>query len=353
MGLRTWVKQRLNMVPAAAAVDLLADPPLAIPVPRTLGLDLTVPERSWSVARLESLFKEAALRPSQKSMDAARVARHRLSLFWLSAPVDQLDLLYSGPLGELQRLLLNSPLCHQSLSSDERQWRQLLADRIVLASERSRLLNLILALMPYTRPGKFSMANADSVLPDWLLPDYAGHCDPALKHKLQGPVGYLNPAADVEAQNDVALPQLCSKRGQEALELLNKPESLRQAKALITLFGMAPEDGETLQELSGLRCMLAQLWLDVDPNLMVSLYQGPVGDLTAMLIRAGFGGVLVDDDDSLGRQRLKQCAEQLDVSEPVHHGLILATLLYFEPNKIDFSAISGLPSWLADALETF
>ena len=88
MGLRTWVKQRLNMVPAAAAVDLLADTPLAIPVPRTLGLDLTVPERSWSVARLEGLFKEVAQRPSQKSMDAARVARHRLSLFWLSAPVD-------------------------------------------------------------------------------------------------------------------------------------------------------------------------------------------------------------------------------------------------------------------------
>ena len=72
-----------------------------------------------------------------------------------------------------------------------------------------------------------------------------------------------------------------------------------------------------------------------------------------MLVRAGFGGVLVDDDDSLARQNLRQCVEQLDVSEPVHHGLILATLLYFEPNKIDFSAISGLPSWLADALETF
>ena len=243
------------MAPASASVDLLAAPALAFPVPRTLGLDLTVPERSWSVARLEDLFKEVAQRPSQKSMDAARVARHRLSLFWLSAPVDQLEVLYSGPLGDLQRLQLKGPLCHQPLSSDERQWRQLLADRIVLASERSRLLNLILALMPYTRSGKFNLANADSLLPDWLLLDYAGHCDPALKHKLQGPVGYLNPAEDVEAHDDVALPQLCSKRGQEH-GVAQKPENIRQAKALITLFGMAPEDRETLQGLSGLRCML-------------------------------------------------------------------------------------------------
>ena len=341
------------MVPSAAAVDLLAAPPLALSVPRKLGLDLTVPERSWSVARLEGLFKEAALRPSEKSMDAARVARHRLSSFWLSAPVDHLDILYAGPLGDLQRLQLKGPLCHQPLSSDERQWRQLLADRMVLPAERSRLLNLILALMPYTGPGKFNLANADVVLPDWLLSDYAGHCDPVLKQKLQGPVGYLNPAADVEVQDDVALPQLCSKRGQEALELLKKPENVRQAKALITLFGMAPEDRETLQELSGLRCMLAQLWLDVAPNSMVSLYSGAVGDLTAILIRAGFGGVLVDDEDHLARQNLRRCTEQLDVSEPVHYGLILATLLYFPPNKIDFSAISGLPNWLKDALETF
>ena len=351
MGLRTWVKQRLNMAPASASVDLLAAPPLAVTVPRTLGLDLTLPERSWSVARLEGLFKDAAQRPSQKSMDAARVARHRLSMFWLSAPVDQLEVLYSGPLGALQRLQLKGPLCHQPLSSDERQWRQLLADRIVLPAERSRLLNLILALMPYTGPGKFNLANADVVLPDWLLSDYAGHCDPVLKQKLQGPVGYLNPAADVEVQDDVALPQLCSKRGQEALELLKKPETVRQAKALVTLFGMAPEDGETLQELSGLRCMLAQLWLDVDPNSMASLYSGAVGDLTASLIRAGFGGVLVDDEDQLAGKNLRRCAEELDVSEPSYHGLILATLLYFPPNKIDFSAISGLPNWLVNALE--
>ena len=131
MGLRTWVKQRLNMVPASASVDLLAAPPLAVLVPRTLGLDLTLPERSWSVARLEGLFKDAAQRPSQKSMDAARVARHRLSMFWLSAPVDQLEVLYAGPLGALQRLQ-RRVRSYQPLSSDERQWRQLLADRIVL-----------------------------------------------------------------------------------------------------------------------------------------------------------------------------------------------------------------------------
>ena len=61
---------------------------------------------------------------------------------------------------------------------------------------------------------------------------------------------------------------------------------------------------------------------------MVSLYSGAVVDLTAILIRAGFGGVLVDDEDHLARQNLRRCTEQLDVSEPVHYGLILAALVF-------------------------
>ena len=52
MGLRTWVKQRLGIEPVISSVNLLEAPPLAIPVPRRLGIDLTIPDCSWSVARL-------------------------------------------------------------------------------------------------------------------------------------------------------------------------------------------------------------------------------------------------------------------------------------------------------------
>ena len=291
MGLRTWVKQQLGMATAPSTVDLLGAAPQTIDAPKRLGLDLTVPDRSWSVARLEALFRDAEKLPSTSSYQAARVARHRLSQFWLTAPVDQLEMLYSSPLGGLQRMLLEGPLPHQPLAEDERQWRELLGARMVQPAQRSRLMNLLLALMPYTSPGKFRLAEADILLPEWLLHDYAGHCDPALKLRLEGPAGYLNPAVeapDSEPEEDEAieLPLLSQRRGEEAMALVSSAENLRKAKALITLHGLAPDDAETLRiERSASR--LAQLWLDVDDT--TSKRQQRWG--SRQLILSGFGAV--------------------------------------------------------------
>ena len=360
MGLRTWVKQRLGMASVNSSVNLLEAPPLAIPVPKRLGIDLRVPDCSWSVTRLEALFRHAAESPSFSSLEAARVARHRLSQFWLTAPVDQLEALYAGPLGALQRLQLVGPLPHQPLTEDERRWRASLGERIAQTDQRARLLNLLLALMPYTNPGKFRLSDADSLLPDWLIHDFAGHCDPELKLSLDGPAGYLNPAVETAvapaqpaAEGNPAFPLLCQRRGEEAMALVSSAENQRKAKALITLHGLAPDDAETLEELSSLRRVLAQLWLDVDAAGLEALYATPVGQLTHQLIGAGFGSVLVDGEDEAARAKLKDCAEKIDVAEPAYQRLIFAAMLYFPANKIHFDQVQGLPNWLVEVLKSF
>ena len=151
----------------------------------------------------------------------------------------------------------------------------------------------------------------------------------------------------------MVLPVLCERRGSEAMELLSGAESVRKAKALITLHELAPEDGETLAELCGLRQLLAQLWLDVDDESREALYTSSVGDVTCQLIRSGFGAVLVDAEDEEARQQLKHCAEQLDISQETHQGLIFASLLYFPANNIHFEEVEDLPSWLVEALGSF
>lgn len=356
MGLRTWVKQQLGMATPPSTVDLLGSAPQTIDAPKRLGLDLTIPDRSWSVARLEALFRDAEKLPSTISLQAARVARHRLSQFWLTAPVDQLEVFYAGSLGQLQKTLLDGPLPRQPLAEDERQWRESLGARMVNPTQRSRLLNLLLALMPYTSPGKFKLSEADILLPEWLLHDYARHCDPALKLRLEGPAGYLNPAVEAPGPQEseaIELPLLSQRRGQEAMNLVSSAENLRQAKALITLHDLAPEDAETLNELSGLRQVLAQLWLDVDDTTLEVLYNSAAGEITRQLILSGFGAVLVNAEDEAARSRLKRCAEQLDVTTPAYQGLIFATLLYFPAKKIRFDAVEGLPNWLMEALRSF
>ena len=153
------------------------------------------------------------------------------------------------------------------MAIDEKQWRDQLLALITTPSERSRLLNLLLALLPYTRPGQFQLDSAADLLPDWLIRDYADHCDPQLKHRLDGPAGYLSPAEvgnHVSAADD-GLPVVSERRGQEVMTLVTSTEGVKRINALINLYGMAPEDADTLNELSGLRRMVAQLWMDVEP----------------------------------------------------------------------------------------
>ena len=106
MGLRSWIRQRLNG--DLQRIDLVAPGPVEIPPPARVGLRLDPMAAPWSVARLMDLLREAEHQPTITTLQAARLARHRLSRFWLDAPVDQLQALYDGELGSLQRLLLQA-----------------------------------------------------------------------------------------------------------------------------------------------------------------------------------------------------------------------------------------------------
>ena len=75
-------------------MDLLTDQVGVLELPDIAGLDLSSSVRPWSVARLERIMLEAAVHPSFATLQAARQARHCLSVFWLAAPSDQLHTMY-------------------------------------------------------------------------------------------------------------------------------------------------------------------------------------------------------------------------------------------------------------------
>ena len=196
MGVRSWLRDRLTPSVGASAqmLDLLTDQPGPLDLPAMAGIDLSGTLRPWSVARLELIMREAAANPSLATLQAARQARHCLSAFWLAAPSDCLDALYAGSIGALQRLQLEGPLVRQDLASDEQRWFDQLLQQLASPDHKARQHNLLLAVIPYTRPGQFSVANPLEKLPDWLLEDYAAYCDPELQAQLQEPVGLLEPS---------------------------------------------------------------------------------------------------------------------------------------------------------------
>ena len=323
--------------------------------PARLGLDTSCRLRPWSVSRLAAIFREAARTPTAESLREARHARHCLSAFWLAAPVDLLPELYGGGLGALQRQLLEGALPRQELAEDERQWRDQLSCQLGQQSEAPHRVNMLLALMPYLPPGQACVAEALAQVPDWLLDDYASYCDPELKARLQRPAGFLSPSAAVRVASEpdpqpVGLEPLSDRRGQEAMAWFEEPAVVNRMAALINLYGLDPVDGDTREELAGLRDTIAQLWLDVSPEQLEALFRTPVGAVTRSLIVSGFAGELVAEQDLQTRRWLASQVEDLSQSRAIN--ALLAALLYFPPGKVSFEGGQAfIPLWLQQELQ--
>ena len=168
--LRRWLKARLGLSASTAmqvlpAINLLEEEPLQLEAPALLGITTEPNPKAWSVSRLMAIFRDAQRNPSASSLQAARHARHCLSAFWLGAPVDQLQGLYEGAIGDLQRLQLQGVLPRQPLAADEQRWRDGLVALVLQPEQASQKLKLLLALMPYFPPSSFAVEDPVVVCP--------------------------------------------------------------------------------------------------------------------------------------------------------------------------------------------
>ena len=323
VSLRGWLRARRSRN-NEQAVNLLEPHVAQVKPPARLGIDTRLSLRPWSIARLAAIFRDAGRFPTAESLREARFARHCLSSHWLMAPVDLLQGLYEGPLGDLQRSLLEGPLPQQALAADELQWRDQLTAQLKQKAEAPERVNLLLALMAYYPPAGFR-----------------------LEQPLQQPVGYLQPSPAAVALED--MPPLSERRGDEALAWFEQPEVVNRMAALINLYQLDPADEETRLELAGLRGTIAQLWLDVNGDQLERLYRTPVGSVYRSLIVSGFSAEVIGEDDRLARRFL--AGQVADLSQPEAIHALMAALLYFPPSKVAFEAGQEfIPAWLLEEL---
>ena len=364
MGMRRWWQQRFGSAAGAEAtrINLLTEAAVQLEPPSRAGIDLSGAVRPWSVQRLAALVNEATVHPSATTLQAARQARHCLSCFWLAAPTDELDNFYAGAVGDLQRQLLASPLVQQDLAVDELAWRDRLKAQLRDDANGPRQHNLLLALIPYTAPQSMTLERPFQILQDWLLPDYVAYCQPELADQLRQPKALLEPADEGDLEREIEdleegdagdrpdLEPFSATRGEEAMAWFNDPDTVQRMRSLINSYSLNPEDADTLQELSGLRAVVAQLWLDVDADQLQSLFETPVGLVTRSLITSGFGQELLDDDDRRAREELVDAGS--DIADPECHGALLAAFLFFPAGAVTVESTALLPGWLANELES-
>ncbi len=349
----------LEPVPAAVALSVNR---LVSSSPQD-EIELPMEITAWSVRRLQTIFTQLDQSPNQQAVQDAQAARSCFTRFWLSAPVDCLEILYSGPIGEAYRLMLRGVLPALPLRPIDERWKAGLSQRLLKAFEHHETPNLLLAVMPYYDRNAMKVADPLRQIPKWLLGDYAERCDPQLLQKLRlrqqggtgstaaGGVPALAPASPSSPADNRPLPLFSEKRGEACLPLIQDNEFLGRMSGLINLYAIDPTDAELKRELAVLRRQVAQIWLDVEPENLETLYRAPFGQLSQNLIGSGFSREAMPAEEDAARRRLGEIVTSM--RHPRALNALMAALLYYPANKVNLSSAEKvLPEWLLQELTT-
>lgn len=348
----------------AATMDTLVGDPGIAPLEMARRPQIT----PWSASRLSMIFREFSHEPSAAHLAEARLARQCLSQFWLSAPIDGLELLYSSAVGNCYRQMISTELSSQPLLRDEEAWRDDLSQRMLSGFGRPEMANILLAVMPYFRRGKMKVRSCEQNVPSWLLEDYASLFEPEILPRIRQPSPLQRKAlapAGQRAERIVAperlmapqgpaadappLPRLSSATGSQALQLAGSEEFLTRLNGLVNLFEIDPDDTEIVQELAGFRRQLGQIWLDTPDDQLQRLFESSFGDLYRKLLRSGFPGAPMTQDDRQLRAQLGRYVRNMTRPRAVQ--VVLAVLPFYPPGKISFAGGEQfMPQWLLGAM---
>lgn len=359
MSLRKRIWNRLVGPSDAPAWEssLPAGSPLREPETTGKSPGVLPPITPWSAARVAAIFQQFGQNPTQQHLVEAQGARHCLSRFWLSAPVDQLEFLYRSPIGQCYRMLISGPMSNQPLLPEEERWKAELSQRMLSRFDRPETFNLMLAAIPYFPRGAMRIADPLHQIPRWFLPDYASLFDPSLLQRLRQPAGLLGPSGGVPVPAGIPQrlaeprpqaftpPAIAPRRGNEAMALIQNKEFLGRMSGLVNLYTIDRSDAEVKRELAALRRQMGQIWLDVNSDQLQALYQTSFGQLFRNLMASGFGREPLGPDDQQLRAQLAPMVA--DMTKPGALPVLLAVLPFFPPGKIQFGGGEQfIPPWL-------
>lgn len=345
-----WLESSKQERPPALSLD-----PDSRPSAEPSPLELT----PWSATQLIHIFQQLSQQPDRASLEGARASRECLSRFWLAAPVDQLESLYGGPIGQAHRLLLASILPALPLTPQEEGWKASLTHYLLDSFERPESPSVLLALLPYYDRACLRVADAKQQIPGWLLGDYAERCEPALADQLRqrsnrpALPGQMpaTPTPSMASSDAPPLPDLAPLQGDDCMALITDAGFLGRVGGLINVYAIDPGDAEVKRELAAERRQVAQIWLDVETNQVEALYRTPFGQLTANLIASGFAREPISSEEEAVRLQLGAVLGSLE--HPRSLNALMAAVLYFPAGRVSFSgsAEAKLPSWVLTELE--
>jgi hypothetical protein len=276
------------------------------------------------------------------SQAAARGDRDQLARFWLSAPDDLLPSLWSSPLGEATRALVQQLHPQFPFTADQLQLREGLNQRLSRGLDQAGSIQLLLAVFLVSPPGQFRIATAERWLPAWLLESYRSLYEQPMAAPVAAPPAPMAPAA-------VPQPDFGTFPG-SLRELTGNRIQLNRILGLSNLYYIDPEDQEILQELQQLRLQLAGLIERCPEHELESIWATDFGDRYWAMVRSGVQKEPLSPADE---QRKQLATQKLSPAQgggfqtPGAVNAFLVAMLYYVPGqmKVD-GAEQKLPGWL-------
>jgi hypothetical protein len=289
------------------------------------SLQDSIPKQPDAIEILSNTLKLYQTNPSNTSaISELRQIREKTADFWLNIPTDNLETTYKGDSGKSYQILLSCGFQHQPMMEDEQRFLQQLT-QISKGLVHPQAVNALLAAMLYFPPGTMRIPEAQKRLPQWLIGDYEQVFEPE------------------NAVNSVSSSELLA-------QYIQSPQFANQLLGCVNLYRIDSSDASVVLELRQLRRQLADFWLTIPPEKLVTFYQGEVRKGYQAILGCGLQAESMTEAEQQFLQQLTEISKGLVHPQSVN--ALLGAMLYFVPGTMRVpDANTRLPKWLFDDYE--
>jgi hypothetical protein len=272
--------------------------------------------------------------------------RDALARFWLAAPLDQLESLWAGALGDASRQLIRQLQPGVVFTPDQLAVRDGINQVLQQGGLQQPLApQLLLAVFLYSPPGLFQVANPYQNLPAWLAAAHQDlYANPGKPAAPEPSTVHEPPAAAAPAQPSFGLFPASLQ------ELVGNRIQLNRILGLSNLYYIDPEDQEILQELVQLRSQLADLISQAPEVSLEAVWATDLGDRYWAMVRSGVQKEPLAPADEARKQRSTQALSPAaggGFGTPGALNAFLVAMLFYEPGSMRVDgAEHKLPGWL-------
>ena len=206
---------------------------------------MSIPSQAWSL-----------------SNDLSSVDRLTLAKFWLAAPSDQLESLWSLKFGKVTMDIVRSLSVDTTFSSDEVQLRDQIGSHFNKHGLSQDITpQLMIAKFLFSPPTLLKINNANDYLPDWLYSAYIQLYETSSQPLSTNFASTASPSASGDTTKPLVNPEKIDFGDFPASlqELVANRLHLNRLLGLSNLYYIDPEDEEITSELLQLRTNLAQI----------------------------------------------------------------------------------------------